>query len=396
MVRTRVTCSKCGADVEALTHCGVCGVALRGSSPAASTRPPRRLGWLRARPSGWAPVTVALGSIVILAALLADAPGIALAVAAVVSSLLIVIRLTRIDVFEREPVRFWYLTGAAAFVAGVAVAIADAFVIERFWFSGATFHAGAAGFAGEIANGEAAPPIIVLALGGIVLPLAGLGLMFVVPLLLRRFAPLRNEVMDGIILGASAGGGFAAATTIVYFWPLIVGERADTGVADGTAMILGVVLVRPMLFALIAGLAGAGVWRSMLTERTSDLVVPTASALTGLFAYSVIDRVLMPFGSVVELGWVVLVAAGLGVIGRRELRRAVRHDRQQLVAAGGRTVCPHCRSVTPAGDYCAACGKTLRPADTRPPANPVDGAAVVREADVGTPGLKEAGPSVNH
>lgn len=359
-MRSRAICSKCGADVEALTYCGVCGASLRGSAPAPEPGSRGRFERTRGiKPVGFWGLTLGLGVVALLVALLTGFPGIAIVIAAAATSLLVVIRLTRVDVFEREPVRVWYVAGIAGFVAGAIIAIADAFVIERFWFEGATFHAGAAGFAGEVARDAGAPPVIVLVLGGIVLPLAGLATQLTVPLLLRRFPSMRNEVVDGVILGAAAGSGFATATAIVYFWPLITEGRTAIDVADGTAQILGVVLVRPVLFALFGGLVGAGIWRSALTTRTGDLVMPLASGLSGLFVYAVVERLLMPFGSIVELGWLLLVTAVLGVVGRRELHRAVRYDRQQLVVGGGRTVCPHCRSVTPAGEFCAACGERL-------------------------------------
>lgn len=360
-MRSRATCSSCGADVEALTYCGVCGASLRGSPAAAKKASGGRLRRFHALRSPSAAVLIlTVGAVTTLAALLSGAPGIALAVAAVVPSLLIVHRLTRIDVFERAPVRIWYLVGLAGFVAGILIAIADAFVIERFWFSGATFHAGAAGFAGDVAYGEGSPPVMVLALGGIILPLVALGLQLALPLALRRLPALRNEVVDGVILGAAAGGGFATATAIVYFWPLIADARSGIGVADGTAMILGIVLVRPLLLTLIAALTAAGIWHSALSGRSGDLVIPIASALAALFLYAIVDRLLIPFGAVAELGWLVVVTTVLAVIGRRELQRAVRYDRQSLLSSGGRAVCPHCRSVTPAGAYCATCGKALR------------------------------------
>lgn len=360
-MRSRATCSSCGADVEALAYCGVCGVSLRGSPTAAKNPPSGRSRRFRAlRSPSTVGLIVTVGVIATLAALLSGAPGIALAVAAVIPSLLIVHRLTRIDVFEREPVRIWFLVGLAGFVTGILIAIADAFVIERFWFSGATFHAGAAGFVGDVATGAGPPPVSVLALGGIVLPLVALGLQLALPLTLRRLPTLRNEVLDGVILGAAAGGGFATATAIVYFWPVMADGRASVGVADGTAMILGIVLVRPLLFTSIAALVAAGIWHSALSGRSGDLVIPLASGLTALFAYAIVDRLLMPFGAVAELGWLVVITAVLAVIGRREIQRAVRYDRQSLLSTGGCAVCPHCRSVTPAGAYCATCGKALR------------------------------------
>ncbi len=360
-MRPRAACLQCGADVEALGYCGVCGASLRDSataSPRSALGRIERLGG--AGRSQLGKLTLLLGSIAILAALLAGTAGVALAIAAFLPPLLIVIRLRRLDVFEREPIRAWYLAGLGGFLAGLATAIGDAFVIERFWFSGSTFHAGAAGFAGEPAVGQGPPPVAVLAFGGIVLPLAGLGLQFALPLLLRRLPPLRNEVVDGVILGASAGGGFAASTAIVYFWPLMLDTVSAIGVADATATILGVIVIRPVLFCLISGLIGAGIWRSALSQRAADLIIPVAAGLGGLFLYAVVSRLVMPFGALVELGWLVLITAVLAVLGRRELHRAIRFDRAALMTAAGRVVCPRCRGVTPAGRFCAACGEPLQ------------------------------------
>ncbi|HEV2106664.1 MAG TPA: hypothetical protein VGR16_00215, partial [Thermomicrobiales bacterium] len=150
------------------------------------------------------------------------------------------------------------------------------------------------------------------------------------------------------------------ATGIVYFWPLLSGTVSAIGVADATAMILGVIVIRPVLFCLISGLIGAGIWRSALSQRAADLIIPIAAGLGGLFLYAVVGRLVMPFGALVELGWLALITVVLAVLGRRELHRAVRFDRAALMTAGGRVVCPRCRGVTPAGQFCAACGERLQ------------------------------------
>lgn len=359
-MRPRATCLHCGADVESLAFCGVCGRSLRTGAPAKPRILPGRMARLRrARAVRGGFLVLALACIAVLAALLADAPGLALLVAAFLLPLLIALRLIRLDVFEREPVRIWFLVGIAGFLAGVAISMGHAYVIDQFWFSGARFHAGAAGFAGEAADGDGPPPIVVLVLGGIVLPILGVALQFALPLVLRRFPPLRNEVVDGVILGAVAGSGFVAASTVVYFWPLVSGPVAGIGVSETTAMTLGTVFLRPMLFALISGLIGAGIWRSALSQRAADLVVPVTIGLIALFLYTVVDLILMPYGVLAELGWLGLITAVLGVFGRRELHRAIRFDRERLLSGAGRVVCPRCRNVTPPGSFCAACGEPL-------------------------------------
>jgi RsiW-degrading membrane proteinase PrsW (M82 family) len=359
-MRPRATCLHCGADVESLAFCGVCGRSLRAGPPAEPRVLPGRMARLRrARRVRGGFLVMAVVCIAVLVALLADAPGIALLVAAFLLPLLIALRLIRLDVFEREPVRIWFLVGIAGFLAGVATAIGHAYVIDQFWFSDARFHAGAAGFAGKAAAGDGPPPIVVLVLSGIVLPILGVGLQFALPLLLRRFPPLRNEVVDGVILGAVAGCGFVAASTVVYFWPLVSGPVAGIGVSEVTAMILGAVFLRPVLFSLISGLIGAGIWRSALSQRSADLVVPVAIGLLALFLFTVVDLILMPYGVLAELGWLGLITVVLAVFGRRELHRAIRFDRERLMSGGGRVVCPRCCSVTPPGSFCAACGEPL-------------------------------------
>jgi len=73
------------------------------------------------------------------------------------------------------------------------------------------------------ATAQGSPPISLVLLLGITLPLIGELCKLTGPLLLRRWPRFRNEVMDGAVFGVASGVGFAAASTLVNYWPIIRG-----------------------------------------------------------------------------------------------------------------------------------------------------------------------------
>ncbi|MER3439685.1 MAG: hypothetical protein C4346_19990, partial [Chloroflexota bacterium] len=91
-----------------------------------------------------------------------------------------------------------------------------------------------------------AGPVSVLFVG-LLLPLVAELLKLTGPLFLRQQAAFRNEVMDGAILGAASGGGYAVAAAIVYFWPLLQNDPPPGSVANWTAALIGVLVVRPAI-----------------------------------------------------------------------------------------------------------------------------------------------------
>ncbi|MEJ7763542.1 MAG: zinc ribbon domain-containing protein, partial [Thermomicrobiales bacterium] len=257
-------------------------------------------------------------------------------------------------------VRVWWGVGGIGFLVGLILAIVDAWLVERFWFSGAPFHVGAAGLAGTAARGEGAAPGSVVALVGAVLPAVSVVAAMAAPIFLRNVAAFRNEVVDGVVLGGAAMAGLAVGTATVHVWPLVIGGSvAGVGVADGTALALALGVVRPVALIGIGGLAGAAIWRHALSRKPMDLVIPLVVALGTTQLLGLISVVLMPAGMVVELVAMTAVAAGVAVMGGREARRAVAFDRARLGLGQGRVVCPHCHRVTPAGAFCASCGKGL-------------------------------------
>ena len=111
------------------------------------------------------------------------------------------------------------------------------------------------------------PPLSLMLLLGITLPLLGELAKLAGPLFLRRWPRFRDEVMDGVVFGVASGVGFAAASTLVNYWPIIRDGYAPTGaagIADWTATLAGLAIVRPLVHGATSGLIGAGLWAATL------------------------------------------------------------------------------------------------------------------------------------
>jgi hypothetical protein len=299
----------------------------------------------------------------VLVALLFNNAGIAILLAVFVVPALALLYLTDLDLFEREPWSAILGSLGAGFVIGLIFGTISAWLTGVFWIDGATFYAGAAGYGARFAEAEGAAPIGWILLGGIIIPAVVVIACAVAPILMRRFPVLRNEVMDGLTLGAASGAGYAAATTIVHYWPAIVRDQNPGGdISDWTATLAGLIVVRPLLFASFAALLCASIWQYALDQRSSSLVNGLVAGLGGIVFYSLIDMLIQPAGAAAELIWQLAVLFVMWFVVRRAIRSALAQD---ALAFGGpgkqRIVCPNCRRLTPDGTFCAHCGAELHP-----------------------------------
>jgi hypothetical protein len=301
-----------------------------------------------------------VGAVLALIALLASEAGVAILLAAVVVPIALIVSLDRIDVFDREPALITLGIGTIGAAAGILIGLLNGFILDEFWDENAVDHIGTVGLAGELVGRLESPPVAIYALAGVVVPGLAVAAMLAAPVAARRWPAFRNEVMDGVTLGAAAAGGFALGTTLVHLWPLISGDRIEGSVADWTVAVLSIVLFRPLILMTIAALVGLAIWHFDLSRDTRDLVVPLAAGLGGAVGFAMIGLLAEQSGSTVQFLFNLAVAAVLAVAGRFCLRQAIAFDRGQLV--GGRVVCPNCRRVTPAGKFCAFCQSPL-PAD---------------------------------
>jgi hypothetical protein len=324
----------------------------------------------------------AAGAVLALLSLLGNNPGLAIILASLVLPVVLLVELSRRDLFEQEP--RWSAPAMLAWGAGTGIVIGAiaAVAAAEWWIEGAPLHVGAAGFGAAAADREGSPGFAVLLLNGILLPAIGAAVAALGAHSLRRYPTFRNEVMDGVSLGAAAGCGFATGTTIVYVWPIVGGGRPSGGtVADWTALVLGVLITRPAIFGLAVAFVCAGIWHVALSQRSADLIVPATIGLGGAIVFSFGDLLVQPSGTRPELLWHVVVAGALTVGARLVLRRAFAQDRLAMAGGPGRVICPTCGASTPVGTYCAVCGSSLRSAAELEASPDVEPAETVPAAD---------------
>jgi hypothetical protein len=383
-VRTRQTCPHCGEDIEQLPYCGNCGrrlgeeadldvagvdavggaAGVAGPAEGPPTGAARVLGRRGLRLIGRRPTVstirltvVAVAALCALVALLADEAGWALVAGAVVGPVLTVDALLRRDVFERLAPLVLLAVAAAGLAAGAIVGGLGAWIADGLWLEDHPLDVASLGLGARAADGDGSPPLAVLALNGLLIPAVGAGLSLALPLSLRRRAAYRNEVMDGIILGAAAGGGYAIGFAVAMLWPLITGDPLGGDVPTWTVAAIGVTTTRPLILVGTTALIGAAIWRYDLTGRSPDLLGPLAAGLGWAMAFAFVSLFSGDWSPTLGLVWSLGVLIAVGAIARSIVGTAIATDRRWL--ATGNVVCPRCRSVTPAGAYCSICRAPL-------------------------------------
>ena len=303
------------------------------------------------------------GAVLALLSLLSNNAGLAIIFASLVIPVGLLVVLSKRDLLRDEP--RWASPAMLAWgiAVGIVMAIIGSVIAAEWWIDGAPLHVGAAGFGGAAADREGSPGFAVLLFNGIVLPVLGVTVAALGPYFVRRYPIFRNEVMDGVVLGAAAGCGLATGTTIVFVWPILGGGSANGGsVADWTATVLGVLVTRPVIFGLAASFVCAGVWHVAMTQRSVDLMLPVAIGSGGAIVFGFGDLLVQPNGTRSELVWHIVVAVALIAASRMILVRSLAQDRLTRMAGGNKIICAVCGAATPPGQFCAACGSPLKAA----------------------------------
>ncbi|MDQ3444102.1 MAG: hypothetical protein M3490_10890 [Chloroflexota bacterium] len=302
---------------------------------------------------------LAAGIVLTLLCLLANSGGLALIVLSALVPILIVIALTQHDVFEKESNLLIGAVGAGGVAVGIVLALLSAWIQSSQWFDTGVLNFGAAGFGGRFADDAGSAPFIVWSLVGLLIPAVSIAGIAGIPIALRRWPQFRNEVMDGMILAGASAAGFAIGASMVYWWPMIAAPGPLTNVSDWTLSIIGVAILRSAVITLCGAMIGAGIWRYMMTPGASVVVLPAAGGVVGYLLLTFGSIQLQAAGNWPEFIWIALLLVAVFVLYRRVLDGAVSTDRQALGNDQGRLVCPSCHKVTPAGAFCARCGKPL-------------------------------------
>lgn len=197
-------------------------------------------------------------------------------------------------------------------------------------------------------------------LAGVAIPIAGQLLMLAGPLFLYFARPRYREPLDGLTFGASSALGFTLSSSLVAFWPLIVGPLVASGASlDWSLRLLRAGILVSLINASTTGLVTASIWLQRYDRRRSGLPWTTnilATAIVAVAAQVVIGMLGFALPDLVA-STAVLVIATLALL---LYVRLVIH--QALLVEGSEheigpdAPCPECHRVVPTMAFCPACG----------------------------------------
>ncbi len=365
----KTTCPVCGQATDALRFCGYCGAPLTeqrreivGDTPVQRAMSYAE-GFLQPVADWTKPGAVrailAGGFLLILFSLLANSAAAALIVGASILPIAILYWCRKVDVFENEPSYIIAGFGIVGAVVGALLGWLGAFTATASWFDQGVLNFGAAGFGGRFAEVAGTAPFMVWIIVGVLVPAVALATIVASPLLARRFAPLGNEVMDGLTVAAAMGAGYAIGTTAVFVAPMFGQEGPPISPSAWTLTTIGLTIVRPVIWTLAGGMIGAGAWRYLFTGKLASALAPVGLGVAAPLLYALLSVQLATIGLWAELLVGLAFAAVIVVLYRRTLADAIVEDRRVLGSDGARVVCPSCHKVTPAGQFCAHCGEEI-------------------------------------
>jgi hypothetical protein len=363
-------CRICRTDVPDGEYCGLCGCHLtprRGEGPD----------WLRIRDYGAAhgehllqPSLASslfphlpqrsrgafrIGLAVVLVALIAFAllrlPAALISVAALGFPLLFLLYLRESDAFSDLPVRTLVITSALGIGLGVGWVMLTGAVMARSY--GIAFGAGIVGTR--------------MLRDGIGIPLGGVILMLMPPVVVRLLRPPTREALDGFLIGALGALTFTAAATLTRLAPQfgsgLVSKRPMASLIV-EAGIRGVAV--PLTAAAAGGLIGAALWFKRPPSKEHQrpglvrlaLVGFAAAVLVVYLALGLID--VSHFPQMLMLVLYLAVAAVALLLLRVGLHLALLHEAHDEIQADEPLLCPHCGHVVPDMAFCPACGAATR------------------------------------
>jgi len=238
-------CPHCGSDVPRENYCVVCGEPLEGGARGYAASPHER--WWQPRfastilphlpRADMRPFRIAFAAAVVALVVLCVLRlyPLALVTAAVAVPLLFVVYLWDVDVYEDAPFLVVGFTIAWGALAGVALGL-----VSREVASTASL------YQGSVDTHD-------LVWLGVVLPLAALLLMLAGPLVLLPYRKF-DDVLDGVVFGASCASTLLAAEAIANSWSLLrLGFKVAGDESLWVARLLTLGVTMPVLAAGVAG-----------------------------------------------------------------------------------------------------------------------------------------------
>jgi len=346
---------------------------------------------------------VVSGSILVLISLLANNAGLAIFISALVVPTAVLVDLKRRNLFDVEP--WWAVTAMAVSgaIAALFITLLNILLLKQFEDESDPFSRCCGVFLGRVNLDVPEPGGLSVVAVGVVIPVIAAFLTAAGPLYLKQQPRFSDEVMDGVTLGAAAGGGYAATSAILYFWPLFTDSSSLAGSVSGwTSALIALLIIRPLIFCAATSLICAGIWHYSIRQTPSAIMIPVGSALMGCVVLAVGSLLLAGNSSLAEMLWNVAIMIALLAASRFVLRRAIGQDRRSLrverqavasTATPERIVCPECGALTRPGTFCGNCGASLASASVSQPTSPTEPIPMRQIIDIPTLDPVEPKPS---
>ena len=360
-------CQRCQVDVPAGNFCGLCGchdgkktsdspIWLRrntfGAAPSEAVLRPYlssalfpHLPTRSRKPFRW---TLLIAAAVLILAAVLRLPALGIAVGALGLPLLFVLYL-RASAADRDVPRPALVLGALlAALLGTAWVLVSGHLVAR---------------------NHGVPMALGLALHhllreGFIIPVVGMMLMIIPPVLIRLVRPGRRESLDGFMIGALSALAFAAAATLTRLAPVLAtGLFAHARPVKGLvvqAVLSGVTV--PISAAAAGGMVGIALWFRPPGYHQGRvrllLILLAAAALLVHAGVGIIDIVGVAQMPMVMAHITVTVVVLLGL--RLSLQLAMLHESHDPSEADRPLLCPQCEHVVPDMAFCPACGAATR------------------------------------
>lgn len=321
--QTSSQCLICGKEIGQTRFCPECGTEQVPTSKVMARLAPI---FMWSRPLAIR-VTLSIGALLALLALLGDSGANALIITASTLPVVLLIRLA--DQLGGESRNGWIQNCMMALV-GVAVSLPIAWLatrmVKRSWFDGGVFNFGATNFGGIAVESTGAAPFPVWITSGIFLPIVVILAIAAGPGALRMALAMPPRESTGMMLTASAAAGYTVGSAIVFYWPLFTEMPPIMPTSQWTLTILGVAVIRPLVWVYSGAIIGAVVWRYLRNASLPGVAIPAAIAIGLPLAFSITTLAIAPIGLWASVIVGLIFACAAVYLHIRFLRTAIDND----------------------------------------------------------------------
>lgn len=286
-------CLVCGEEIGNSRYCPECGTEQIPASRAVSRFAPL---FMWSRPLAIR-VTLSIGALLTLLALLADDGTTALIISASTLPVVILIRLSaQLGGHDRNgwiQIAMMVLVGVAT---GLPVAWLATRIVRRSWFDGGVFHFGAKSFGGVAVETMGQAPLLVWLICGLLLPLIVILVIASAPGALRMALAMPPRENTGMMLSAGVAAGTVIGSAIVYYFPLYSQLPPLMSTSEWTLTIIGIAVVHPVIWVYSGAITGAVVWRYLRNASLPEIALPAAVAIALPLVFSILSLAIAPTG----------------------------------------------------------------------------------------------------